>query len=116
MDIRQIVEDTLVAPMRAKASRPHLTVTQERNATDTAINELRIAEAYDRPLHMGPFVASLILKRLDRLQMLASGYSEATSKYESLVGDLLKMLDNDDLDGARDLVKAECDAIHGPRD
>lgn len=98
------------------ATRPHLTVTQERNATDTAINELRIAEAYDRPLHMGPFVASLILKRLDRLQMLASGYSEATSKYESLVGDLLKMLDNDDLDGARDIVKREYEAIHGPND
>lgn len=116
MDIKQIVEDTLLAPMRAVAAARQMTVTQERNATDTAINELRIAEAYARPLHMGSLSASLILRRIDRLEMLSKGRAEAESHHETMVSDLLKLLDNDDLDGARDIVKAEFDAIHGPRD
>src|SRR5688500_5760396 len=116
MDIRTIVEETLVAPMRAMASRPHLTVTQERNAIDAAINELRVADAYDRPLQIGPFAASLILKRIDRLQMLADAYTRTSSHHEDMVRDLLKLLDNDDLDDARDLVMAEHLSIHGPSD
>jgi hypothetical protein len=116
MNLKAIIEETLVAPMRELASRPNLTVTQERNATDAAIDELRVADAYGRPLQIGPFVASLLLKRLDHLQMLADAHRRKSSDHEEMVSDLLKLLDKDDLDNARDMVKAEYDSIHGPRD
>jgi hypothetical protein len=116
MDIRQIVEETLVAPMRAMAALPYLTVTQEQVATDAALNEMRLAGRTDRGWHLGSLEVDLVLKRIDRLQMLADAYRRVSSEHEDMVSDLLKLLDNDDLDGARDLVKAKHMSIHGPRD
>lgn len=53
---------------------------------------------------------------LDRRQRLIDDYRRKDAEHERMIGDLLELLDNDDLDGARDIVKAEYDAIHGPRD
>lgn len=116
MDIRQIVEDTLVAPMRAVAAARQMTVDQERAATEAAIADMRNVAKACQILHMGPGDVELVLKRLDYLKMLADAYTRVSSEHETMVSDLIKLLDNDDLDGARDLVKAEYDAIHGPRD
>lgn len=116
MDIRQIVEETLVAPMRAMASRPQMTVTQERRATEFALNEIRVAAAFEAPIQIGPNSLALVLKHIDRLQMLADAYTRVSSKHEDMVSVLLNLLDNDELDTARDLVKAEHLSIHGPSD
>lgn len=116
MDIRQIVEETLVAPMRAMASRPSLTVTQEIIATDAVISELLSASRGNHPTALVPAEVDLVLKRIDRLQMLADAYRRVSSDQEDMVSDLLKLLDNDDIDGARDLVKAKHLSIHGPND
>ena len=116
MDIRQIVEDTLVAPFRAVAAARQMTVTQERAATEAAIADMRNVAKACQILHMGPGDVELILKRINYLQTLASGYSHAVSHHETMVSNLLKLLDNDDLDGARDIVKREYDGIHGPAD
>ena len=53
---------------------------------------------------------------LNRRQSTIDQYRRDNAKHERLIGDLLERLNKDDLDGARDLVKAEYDAIHGPRD
>src|SRR5690606_11943823 len=102
--------------MRAVAAARQMTVDQERAATDEAIAEMRKAALYDCVYHVGPHEVGLVVKRLDYLKMLADAYTRVSSEHERMVGDLLKLLDNDDLDGARDLVKAEYEAIHGPRD
>lgn len=116
MDIRQIVEDTLVAPMRAMAARPRLTVEQERIATEEALADMRKAWTGNFILHMGPGEVDLVLRRLDYLQMLADGYRRVSGEHERMVGKLKELLDADDLDGARDIVRDEFYAIHGPSD
>ena len=116
MDIRQLVEETLVAPMRAMATRPHLTVAEEAKATEAAIAEMRIAWHANKGFPMGMVEVELILKRIDRLQMLADAYRRVSSDHEDMVSDLLKLLDNDDLDAARDIVQTEYRSIHGPND
>lgn len=116
MDIRQIVEETLVAPMRAMQTRTSMTVAQEHVATEEALDEMRKAVKGNHILHISSGEVDIVLKRFDRLQMLAEAYRRVSSHHEDMIRDLLKLLDNDDLDGARDLVKAEHLSIHGPND
>jgi hypothetical protein len=61
-----------------------------------------------------PADVELLLKRIERLRMLADAYRRVSAKHESMVGDLRDALNADDLDKARDIVSAEYDAIHGP--
>ena len=114
MDLRAIVEETLVKPMREMRDR--MTVTEEHNATNDVIAQMRKDVKEGFILHMAPSDVALALKRIDRLQMLAEAHREVSSKHETLVGDLLQLLNNDDMDGARDMVSAEYLAIHGPRE
>lgn len=51
-----------------------------------------------------------------RLVLAAPANQRKVYDYERLIGDLLERLNADDLDGTRDLVKAEYDAIHGSAD
>ena len=51
-----------------------------------------------------------------RVVLAAPANQRAVYAHEAMIGRLKVLLDADDLDGARDLVKAEYDAIHGPSD
>ena len=53
---------------------------------------------------------------LNSRQVVIDQYRRTNAAHERMIGKLLELLDNDDLDGARDIVKAEYDSIHGPRD
>lgn len=53
---------------------------------------------------------------LDRRQVLIDQYRRSNADHERLIGKLRDLLKVDDLDGARDLVNAEYDSIHGPAD
>jgi hypothetical protein len=53
---------------------------------------------------------------LQAKQRLIESYREKTYAQKRLIGKLLELLNNDDLDAARDLVKYEYDGIHGPAD
>jgi hypothetical protein len=114
MDIRAIVEETLVAPMRAMAAQPRMTIAEEHAATNEAIEQMQQAAKGDYILHIAPCDVELLLKRIERLRMLADAYRRVSAKHESMVGDLRDALNADDLDKARDIVSAEYDAIHGP--
>lgn len=115
MDIRQIVEETLVAPMRAMASRP-LTVAQDRAAMDELMAYVRSELSHGHDLALTHDEGMRLLRRLDHLSAMADGYRRVSGEHETMVSDLRKLLDDDDLDAARDIVKAEYDAIHGPRE
>lgn len=53
---------------------------------------------------------------LARRQNLIDSYSRKVAEHERLIGRLYKLLRDDDLDGARDLVTDEYRSIHGPAD
>lgn len=116
MDIREIVEATLVAPFRAVAAARQMSVAEERAALDRAINEMKVAVELGTTVHLGPKHTAVVLNHIDRLQMLANAYRQESSKHETFVREVLDLLDADDLDGARDRVKHEHGAIHGPTD
>lgn len=87
MDIREIVESTLIAPARAEAAKHRITQLELRIKTIECERD-----AWKK------------------------AYVTLSGNEERLIGKLLELLNNDDLDGARDLVKAEHDSIHGPND
>lgn len=153
MDIRQIVEDTLVAPMRERAveiicgsldgdtdeameGKIYLDIILNGDhingwvkpstsalikglsgkgslANTNVVGELAelgaILQASGKAIRAATF-------ELNARQRLIEDYRRDVAAHERMVGKLLKLLDNDDLDGARDIVKAEYEAIHGPRD
>jgi hypothetical protein len=53
---------------------------------------------------------------LSAKQRLIEDYRRKNADHEKLIGKLLKLLNNDDMDEARALVKYEYDGIHGPAD
>lgn len=53
---------------------------------------------------------------LNRRQSIIDDYRRKNYAHEDMVGNLLELLKNDDLDAARDIVSREYDSIHGPRD
>jgi hypothetical protein len=53
---------------------------------------------------------------LNARQRLIEDYRRKNADHERLIGKLLELLNNDDLDEARALVKYEYDGIHGPAD
>lgn len=92
MDIRQIVEATLIEPARMQALEMQF-----------ADNLQRIEDVMNRKD-----------REIVRLLGLVNWYREKNADHERLVGDVLKLLKADELDGARDIVSAAFDAIHGP--
>jgi hypothetical protein len=94
MDIRQIVEETLVAPMREldAAMRFADNVAAIQKNLDAKQNEIQ------------------------RLDSLCAWYRTQNAQHERTLGQLLKLLKADDLDAARDLVQYEFDGIHGPNE
>lgn len=115
MNLKAIIEETLVAPMRAM-SRASLTIAEERAALDDALDMMKAASRDTHILHMGPGEVDLILRHIERLKMLADAYRRVSSNHDRMVGDLRGMLENDETDRARDLVNDEYRSIHGPRD
>jgi len=53
---------------------------------------------------------------LQARQRLIEHYRRKDADHERLIGKLLNLLNNDDLDGARNLAQDKFDAIHGPRE
>lgn len=51
-----------------------------------------------------------------RLVHAAPNLQRAQYAHERMIGELLELLNKDDLDAARDIVKAEHLSIHGPND
>lgn len=51
---------------------------------------------------------------IQRLNSLLDSYRTRNADHERLIGKLHQLLKTDDIDGIRDLVEAEHDAIHGP--
>lgn len=69
-------------------------------------------DAGDKGGHLGGWVSP----EVRRLVHAAPQYQRKVYEYEALLGQLKKAFDTDDFDAARDLVKAEYEAIHGPSD
>jgi hypothetical protein len=90
MDIRAIVESTLIAPMREQAAQ--LRIEELEKLVDQKQSELQ------------------------RKHDLCDWYRTQNGHHERTLGQLLKLLKADELDAARDLVQAEYDAIHGPNE
>lgn len=53
---------------------------------------------------------------ISRQKIVIEQYRSGRAAHETMVGRLLELLDADNLDLARDIVKLEYDGIHGPRD
>jgi hypothetical protein len=113
MDIRQIVEETLVKPMRELASR---TVAQERADQEATLQYVRDQVKHDFDVALMHEEAALLLAYIDRQKMLADAYMRLSAKHERQIGALRELLDDDELDAARDLVRDEFLSIHGPSD
>jgi hypothetical protein len=94
MDIRAIVESTLVAPMREQAAALQFEsdIAAIQKNLDAKQNEIQ------------------------RLDSLCAWYRTQNAQHERTLGQLLKLLKADELDAARDLAQAEFDAIHGPNE
>ena len=90
MDIREIVETTLVAPMREQAA-------QARIAELELLRDKKQTE-------------------IQRQASLLDEYRRDKYAHEAMVGRLYTLLKDEDLDGAMDIVKDEFFAIHGPSD
>lgn len=87
MNIRQIVEETLIKPAREQAA------------------QLRFEDN-----------VKAIQFELDARQRLIQDYQRKNADHERMVGKLYELLKQDDLDGAMDIVRDEYNAIHGPND
>lgn len=87
MDIRQIVEETLIKPAREQAA------------------QLRFQDN-----------VKAIQFELDARERLIRDYQRKNADHERMVGKLYELLKAEDLDGAMDIVRDEFDAIHGPSD
>jgi hypothetical protein len=92
MDIRQIVEETIIEPARMQAIEMQF-----------ADNLQRIEDIMNRKD-----------REIVRLLGLVNWYREKNADHERMVGELHKLLKVDDLDAARDIVSAAFDGIHGP--
>lgn len=53
---------------------------------------------------------------LERRQVVIDQYRAKDAAHERLISAVLNRMNLEDFDGARDLVRAEYDAIHGPAD
>jgi uncharacterized protein YlxW (UPF0749 family) len=88
MDIKQIVDSTLVAPMREQSMQYRIETLQ--SLVDRKQNEIQ------------------------RLNNLLDSYRSDNADHERLIGKLRDLMRADEYDDAYDLVRNEFDAIHGP--
>jgi hypothetical protein len=101
-----------------------------RTAVSSAIPEAigpqqlmcRCPDLEERPASSSPATPTAgtagvgVSSEIQRMNELVAHYRRKDGEHERLIAKLLKLLNQDDLDGARDLVKEEYDSIHGPRE